>query len=260
MVMSLRENLAVNLRRLCAERGSIAAVCREMGVNRQQFDRYLSMDALPNRATTARICEYFGVEEADLYRDPDAGSDGDRPKLTRFRGQEGPIAARIFAPPQPTIPPGFYQTFFSIPDISDQVICSLTAIRVDGERTTFRRLTGLAEGRGTTWSYYMGDHEGVVLERLNWFYFLGLNRRGPREPTTMAVQWGPFSEPMLVGHAMIVTPSGPSVTTVAMRGVPKGVSLRKALREAHVYSTSDPLVGPLVESALKKRYMAVPPL
>ena len=28
----------------------------------------------------------------------------------------------------------------------------------------------------------MGDHEGVVMERLNWFYFIGINRRGPAEP------------------------------------------------------------------------------
>lgn len=259
MVMSLRENLAVNLRRLCAEHGSIAAVCREMEINRQQFDRYLSMDALPNRATTARICEYFGIEEAELYRDPELPAGSDRSaRPGKLRGQEGQIAARLFAPPIPTIAPGFYQTYFSIPDTPDQVLCALTAIRLDGDRMTFRRLTGIAEGRGTTWSYFMGDHEGVVFERLNWFYFLGVNRRGPREPTTMAVQWGPFSEPMLVGHAMIVTPAGPSVTTVAMRAVPKGVSLRKALRESHVYPTSDPSVGPLVESALKKRHMAMP--
>jgi len=257
--MSLRENLAANLRRLCAQHGSIAAVCREMGVNRQQFDRYLSMDALPNRATTTRICEYFAIEEAELYRDPDTADGFDRPaKLGRFRAQtgDGPIAARIFAPPQPTIAAGFYQTYFSIPGSADQILCSVTSIRTEGERTTFRRMTGLAETRGTTWSYFMGDHEGVVLERLNWFYFLGLNRRGTKEPTFMSVQWGPFSpEPLLCGHAMIVTPSGPSVTTVVMRMAPKGMSLKSALRSARVYTTSDPAVGPLVELALKGKYM-----
>ena len=77
--MSLRENLAVNLRRLRAMHGSIAAVCREMGVNRQQFDRYLSEDALPNRATTIRICKYFGIDEAELYRDPETADGLDHP-------------------------------------------------------------------------------------------------------------------------------------------------------------------------------------
>ena len=260
--MSLRSNLAVNLRRLCALHGSIAAVCREMGVNRQQFDRYLSMDALPNRATTMRICEYFGIEEAELYRDPETLDGLDRPqKSGKVRSQpgDGPLGARIFAPPTPTIAPGFYQTYFSIPGVADQILCAVTSIRTEGERTTFRRMTGLAESRGTTWSYFMGDHEGVVIERLNWFYFMGLNRRGTKEPTFMSVQWGPFSpEPLLCGHAMIVTPSGPSVTTAVMRAAPKGISLRNALRSARVYTSNDPAVGPLVALALKRQYMAMP--
>ena len=96
------------------------------------------------------------------------------------------------------------------------------------------------------------------IERLNWFYFLGLNRRGTKEPTFMSVQWGPFSpETLLCGHAMIVTQSGPSMTTVVMRAVPKGMSLRNALRMARVYTASDPAVGPLVELALKRHYMSM---
>jgi transcriptional regulator with XRE-family HTH domain len=259
--MSLRENLAVNLRRLCALHGSIAAVCREMGVNRQQFDRYLSMDALPNRATTTRICDYFGIEEAELYRDPETVEGLDRPvKPGRIRGQvvDGPIAARLFGPPIPSISPGFYQTYFSIPSRPEEFLCAVTSVRTDGERVTFRRMTGIAETRGSQWSYFAGDHEGVVIERLNWFYFMGLNRRGTKEPTFMAMQWGPFSDPMLCGHAVIVTPSGPSVTTTVMRAAPKGITLRNALRSARVYSASDPAVGPLISIALRRQYMPIP--
>jgi hypothetical protein len=260
--MSLRENLAVNLRRLCALHGSIAAVCREMGVNRQQFDRYLSMDALPNRATTTRICQYFGIEEAELYHDPETVEGLDRSvKAGRPKGQpaDGPIAARLFGPPVPTIEPGFYQTYFSIPSRPEEFLCAITSIRNDGERVTFRRMTGITETRGSQWAYFMGDHEGVVLERLNWFYFLGLNRRGTKEPTSMAMQWGPFSpEPLLCGHALIVTPAGPSVTTAVMRAAPKGITLRNALRSARVYSASDTSLSPLVALALRRQYMPMP--
>ena len=97
--MSLRENLSINLRALCREHGSVAAICREMGVNRQQFDRYLTMDALPNKATTERICRYFAIEEAELYRDPATGDISTRSRTAGRAGNrfgEGPIAARIF--------------------------------------------------------------------------------------------------------------------------------------------------------------------
>ena len=120
-------------------------------------------------------------------------------------------------------------------------------------------MTGLSETRGSTWSYFMGDHEGVVMERLNWFYFIGLNRRGPKEPTIHVGAMGAvLPEPLLCGHAMIVTPSGPSVTTVVMRAAPKGMSLMNALRSAKVYTASDPAVGPLVALALKRQYMPMP--
>ena len=181
--MSLRENLSINLRSLCREHGSVAAICREMGVNRQQFDRYLTMDALPNKATTERICRYFAIEEAELYRDPASAGHpravAKPPAKPPAASNEGPIAARIFSTPRPAIEPGFYQTFFALPGNRDELVCSITAIRVEEDRITFRRLTGLAETRGTTWSHFRGDHEGVVLERFNWFFFLGLNQRDP---------------------------------------------------------------------------------
>jgi hypothetical protein len=260
--MSLRENLSINLRALCREHGSVAAICREMGVNRQQFDRYLTMDALPNKATTDRICRYFAIEEAELYRDPAASDVTARSKIAGkaiSRTNEGPIAARIFSTPRPAIEPGFYQTFFSLPGSRDELLCSITAIRAEDDRMTFRRLTGLAETRGTTWSHFRGDHEGVVLERFNWFFFLGLNQRDPKEPTFVSVQWGPFSpETLLCGHAMIFAQSGLSITTVVMRALPKGMSLKSALRSAKVYATSDPAVGPLVALASKGKYMPMP--
>jgi hypothetical protein len=172
---------------------------------------------------------------------------------------DGPIAARIFSTPRPAIEPGFYQTFFSLPGNRDELLCSITAIRAEDDRMTFRRLTGLTETRGTTWSHFRGDHEGVVLERFNWFFFLGLNQRDPKEPTFVSVQWGPFSpETLLVGHAMIFAQSGLSITTVVMRALPKGMSLRSALRSARVYAASDPAVGPLIALAAKGKYMPMP--
>jgi len=47
--MSLHEALSVNLARLCEGKGSIAAVCRATQINRQQFNRYLSGETVPNK-------------------------------------------------------------------------------------------------------------------------------------------------------------------------------------------------------------------
>lgn len=56
-----------NLRSLCAEYGSVAKVCREIGINRQQFSRYLNGNGMPSAHNLRRIARHFAVSEADLF-------------------------------------------------------------------------------------------------------------------------------------------------------------------------------------------------
>ncbi|MBQ4824043.1 helix-turn-helix transcriptional regulator [Leisingera sp. HS039] len=61
------DDFSRNLRRLCADTGSIAQVCREIGMNRQQFNRYLNGHGLPSAHNLHRIARYFGLEEEALF-------------------------------------------------------------------------------------------------------------------------------------------------------------------------------------------------
>jgi len=258
--MSLRENLAGNLRLLCRERGPVAKICREMKINRQQFDRYLTGEALPNAATMTKICQYFGVDESELVKEPPLEGVVARTGNAASSSIAASCAAifnQIADYPAPALQAGLYLTYFSIPELNDKVLCSVTVIRHDRGGTSFRRMTGLSERRGTHWSFLKGDHQGIVMERMHWVYFIAVNRVDGGEPSIAALRWAPRSEPLLCGHAMVVTPSGPSMTTIAMRPAPKGISLRRALQLARVYDFSDEAVGPLVESALKSRYMPI---
>ena len=47
--------LADNLRQLCRQRRSTSEVCRAIGINRQQFNKYLSGAAVPSSFNLARI-------------------------------------------------------------------------------------------------------------------------------------------------------------------------------------------------------------
>ena len=55
-----------NIRRLVRARGNISAVCRRLGINRQQFNKYLSGQHLPSQVNINAICDYFGVSYAEL--------------------------------------------------------------------------------------------------------------------------------------------------------------------------------------------------
>ena len=64
----LRMILGNNLRQLCAEVTSISDLCRTIGVNRTQFNRYLTGTAFPRPDVLFRICSHFGVDANILLR------------------------------------------------------------------------------------------------------------------------------------------------------------------------------------------------
>ena len=63
----MSDQFTKNLRYLCGPKGSISQVCREIGINRQQFNKYLNRQSKPSAHNLQRLCEYFRVSEAQLY-------------------------------------------------------------------------------------------------------------------------------------------------------------------------------------------------
>lgn len=63
-------DLPRNLAFLCSYHASIAEVCRRLGVNRQQFNKYLSGQSHPSRRNIRKLCDFFGVTEAELLVEP----------------------------------------------------------------------------------------------------------------------------------------------------------------------------------------------
>ncbi|MBU1317151.1 MAG: helix-turn-helix domain-containing protein [Alphaproteobacteria bacterium] len=66
--MTVDDNIrfATNLRFACNTRPSITAICREIGINRQQFNRYLAGQTRPSPYNRGRIARYFGLKTQDF--------------------------------------------------------------------------------------------------------------------------------------------------------------------------------------------------
>jgi transcriptional regulator with XRE-family HTH domain len=64
------QRFANNLKALCKQHPSVAFVCREMGINRQQFNKYLNGSILPSNHNFERICSFFNVDRETMYLDP----------------------------------------------------------------------------------------------------------------------------------------------------------------------------------------------
>lgn len=63
-------DLGQNLGLLCSYYSSVSEICRRIGINRQQFNKYLAGQAMPSRHNLRRICDFFGVEEAEILLPP----------------------------------------------------------------------------------------------------------------------------------------------------------------------------------------------
>lgn len=59
---ALRGIFGANLRRLSEIYPSVAGLCRELGINRTQFNRYLSGESFPRPDVLYQICSFFDVD------------------------------------------------------------------------------------------------------------------------------------------------------------------------------------------------------
>ena len=75
----LRSMFGANLRQLAADHPSISELARKLGINRTQFNRYLSGESFPRPDVLARICRFFEIDarvllepvtEISLNQDP----------------------------------------------------------------------------------------------------------------------------------------------------------------------------------------------
>ncbi|MEL0638600.1 MULTISPECIES: helix-turn-helix domain-containing protein [Marinomonas] len=63
-------NFSSNLKTLCSYYKSISDVCRKTNINRQQFNRYLNGNTFPSYSNLKTICDFFGVDQEEIIKDP----------------------------------------------------------------------------------------------------------------------------------------------------------------------------------------------
>lgn len=105
----LRRRLSDNLRTLSRSAPSISALCRDLGINRTQFNRYRAGESFPRPDVLWRICRYFNVDARILLEPVDilrSGASGPftHAEVSAFLPQRVPDRGRH------DMPSGFYRT------------------------------------------------------------------------------------------------------------------------------------------------------
>lgn len=104
----LRAVFGENLRTLSADYPSVAGLCRDLGINRTQFNRYLSGESFPRPDVLHRICQFFGTDARILLEPAETARSAsfdllNHPVVAGFFGAE-PIKV-----PQDLFPDGIYR-------------------------------------------------------------------------------------------------------------------------------------------------------
>lgn len=104
----LRAIFGDNLRALSADYPSVAGLCRDLGINRTQFNRYLTGESFPRPDVLHRICQFFGTDARILLERSDSLTSASfdllgHPVVAGFFGAE-PVAV-----PEELFPNGIYR-------------------------------------------------------------------------------------------------------------------------------------------------------
>ena len=112
----LRDMFGANLRLLAKQYRSVSDLSRQLGINRTQFNRYLSGESFPRPDVLDRICDFFDVD-ARILLEPAENLSGHSDVLTDPYLMDF-VGARVHNIPERNFPNGFYQ--FSRQSFTDE--------------------------------------------------------------------------------------------------------------------------------------------
>lgn len=122
---------AERLTELCRTKPSVSSVARDLGINRQQFARYISGESLPRQAINQKIADYFGVNPGELHSDRPIKDRG-TPSITSSSTVKAMMGLLDDAAVQPItnldLEPGFYWQYKLLLRMPGKVVKSLVMV------------------------------------------------------------------------------------------------------------------------------------
>jgi transcriptional regulator with XRE-family HTH domain len=166
-------NLPENLRLLCSHYRSVAEVCRRIGVNRQQFNKYLSGQTTPSLFNLRRIGDFFGIDETELLlpHDDFVSTVLRRPRADGA-GELGAFVANLnasFPESQNALKPycGYYYSYFYSPAWPGYILRGLVAIFQSGNHTYSKFVERLVIKTQRQRGLFVFKYQGVLLYASN---------------------------------------------------------------------------------------------
>ncbi|WP_346836874.1 helix-turn-helix transcriptional regulator [Microbulbifer sp. SAOS-129_SWC] len=240
----MNSNFSQNLRLLCSFYRSIAEVCRRMGVNRAQFNKYLNGDTRPSHYTLTKICDFFGVEPHEIQMPheqfaqivrvrnaPDSDTAAPRPyraDIERLmRASQGHADKYL----------GYYFEYHYSMTFQDYIIRSLLRIESDGEGYYFQRFERMRYPDREEW--YKSRYRGMLFFLSERIFLIGYEALTHNE-IAQTILYPTYKSRVsyLSGLKLGVSASDrrePVCTKVVLESLGRNISVRSALKLCGVF-------------------------
>jgi transcriptional regulator with XRE-family HTH domain len=235
--MSLRSLFAQNLRQLSATKRSHAHVARALGINRQQFNNYITGKNLPNETVVDKICKYFNVDAAYMFRQETNNLFDDKilGLPTSHRRVIGKIANFEINNKNRALSDGLYYVYFLNSDTDSSIVCSLLAIKREGGISVFRRVTRIPRKSGPSSPFLSGFHYGFVTSVHNKVSLLGFDVLEDYSFSLLNGVSIVSSEILYGGIGLITNGANTRSIPFVIVSVKSGYTVKQALKGAKVY-------------------------
>ncbi|GGG74933.1 hypothetical protein GCM10011415_24330 [Salipiger pallidus] len=224
---ALRSVFGENLKLLVKKAPSVSALCRELGINRTQFNRYLAGESFPRPDVLHKICDFFGVDARILLEPveqiapeavPEANPADDVPNGLLSHPWLGSFTGpALCGVEEASFPSGFYRfTRAAFSDSERFVTGVIYVFRKDG----FCFLRGLEpkaalEMNGVTPTIQNREFRGLVMQQAEGIAFL-VNRRDALTASFNYLSRMPsIARTFWLGYAVRTTQESPSARRAA---------------------------------------------
>ncbi|WP_139215206.1 helix-turn-helix domain-containing protein [Oceanisphaera psychrotolerans] len=249
--------LGQNLKYLCSFQHSIASVCREISINRQQFNRYLRGENHPRGYNLRRICDYFNVTEAQLklsHKEFKESYNSDSPSGIEYN----PVDSALKTLNQKSVSHlekylGYYYEYYYSMSSPSHILRGLICLKRTGDSVYYERFERLIDNKEkgqTSYCHYKGlalflnerifmvDYESITNnEIVEIILFPSFKQRvSLLEGTLMGVSANPSRQP-LTRH-------------IVLEYIGSDVSLKSKLKSCYLYSPDSDLIPESIKSRL----------
>ncbi|SHI34427.1 helix-turn-helix domain-containing protein [Wenxinia saemankumensis] len=250
-----------NLSIACSYHRSISDVCRRIGINRQQFNKYLSGQTFPSRHNMRRIADFFGVTESEMLLD--------EARFARLiglrRAPAGP--ARLEAPmrhverllavshPVDRYAGWYFRYFFSFGNVG-YVIRSLLRVVVEDGRGHFKNVEVLHDPVSGRWTR-TNKYEGVLFQLADRLQAFEYETTAMNSVTQMTL-YPDYRK--RIDYLVGIQTGGPTrrgrkpgASRVALEYLGPDIDIRRGLRQTGLYRPDDPDLRADIVAAITNR-------